>query len=141
MYSSYDNPTIVEDVIEEHTIRIMHTVDRRLSVGSRCSDKYIRIPFRHDVFRKLFRGKDRLYKTDFDPQYFQPGWDVSFQEYKGVSRTIYNGSKVVYPVLVRPYLNWTKKNCFFLKENDCNFSHKPLIFVEMLRLYIEIKDC
>ena len=106
--SSYNNPTVDEDTVEEHAIRIMHTVDRRLDVGSRRSDKYIRIPFRHDVFHKLFKGKDKLYERDFDPQYFRLGWDASFKEYKGVSRTIYNGSKVVFPFLVKPYLNCTK---------------------------------
>ena len=138
--SSYNNPAVEEDIIEEHAIRIMHTVDRRLSVGSKHSDKYIRILFRHDVFRKLFKGKDNLYEGDFDPQYFRPGWEASLKKYIGVNRTIYNGSKVVFPILVRPYLTWTKKNRFF-KENNCKFNQKPLIFVEMLRLYIETKDC
>ena len=78
----------------------MHTVDRRLDVGSRRSAKYNRIPFRHDVFYKLFKGKDKLPEQNFDPQYFWLGWDASFKEYKGISRTIYNGSKVVYPILV-----------------------------------------
>ena len=73
----------------------MHTVDRRLDVGSRRSDK-----FRHDVFCKLFKGKDKLHEQNFDPQYFQLGWDASFKEYKGISRTIHNGSKVVFPILV-----------------------------------------
>ena len=96
--SSYNNPTVEEDIIEEHAIRIIHTVDKRLSVGSKHSDKYNRIPFRHDVFRKLFKGKNKLNECDFDPQYFRPGWDASFKEYRGVSRIIYNGSKVVFPI-------------------------------------------
>ena len=94
----------------------------------------------HDVFCKLFKGKDKLHEQNFDPQYFWLGWDASFKEYKGISQTIYNGSKVVYPILVKPYLNWTKKNHFF-KDNDCKFSQRPLIFVKILRLYIETEDC
>ena len=58
----------------DNAIRFMHTVDRRLNVDSEQSNKYIRFLFRHDVFCKLFKGKDNLYERILTLSIFRQDW-------------------------------------------------------------------
>ena len=89
----YEHPDPAEELIRECTQTLMHAIDKSLSKGS-DRDNTIRVAFRHNIYRRLFRNKLKLYLDDFDTTYFTPGWDRCCSQYKVVRRTIYTGYKV-----------------------------------------------
>ena len=132
----YEHPD--QELIREYTQTLMHAIDRSLSKGS-DGDNTIRIAFRHDVYRRLFRNKLELYLDDFDKTYFTPGWDQCCRQYKGVSRTIYAGCKVRFPLTITLYLDWTKPSRFYIDNTDKIIVRKKQIYIEMIRVQI-VKD-
>lgn len=67
-------------MVEENVISLRIAVERHLKAKSRLP---VRMVFRGDVFRFLFKGRGVLRegwlflaKGDFLPKYFPPGWDT-----------------------------------------------------------------
>ena len=73
---------------EENVSNFMHAVDKSLNLGS-DRDNTFRFPFRHDVYKYLFRDSTELNIDDFDLTYFTPGWDQCCRQYKVVANTVY----------------------------------------------------
>ena len=112
----YEHPRPTEELIREYTHSFVHAIDKSLNRGS-DRDNTIRVGFRHDVYRRLFRSKLELYLDDFDTTYFRPGWDQCCRQYKGVDTTIYTGCKIRFPLTVTLYLDWTR-SCRFYTDSD-----------------------
>ena len=98
----YEHPDPAEELIREYTQTLMHAIDRSLSKGS-DRDNTIRIAFIGTTFTEDYLLE--LYLDDFDKTYFTPGWDQCCRQYKGVSRTIYTGCKVRFPLTMTLYLD------------------------------------
>ena len=122
----------------QHVDRFKHAIVTKLT--SRSSSKYIRIIFDHAIYRKLFGGKTELHARDFSQHLFSAGWDNAYEQNVGVVRTIYSGSKVLYPILTHPYLGNSKKG-IFCKLAGNKYRAKPVVHLEMLRIFVNVQDC
>ena len=94
----------------------------------------IRLPFRHDVFRYLFKDKDKnnLHINDFDSNYFPYGWNQWYRRYGNSS---YRGRTIVFPISIDCYLLWTRQKGY-IKMTDGTVQPKPKTFTEMVRVHI-----
>jgi len=124
--------------IWKHTDKFRNTIEAKLTSSS--SSKYIRISFDHAVYRKLFGDKIELNAQDFREPYFSAGWDSALKQHVGVARTIYSGRKVLYPILTYPYLGHSRKS-MFCKLGQDNYKLKPLVHIEMLRIFVTVEEC
>ena len=79
-----------------------------------------------------------MYLDDFDTTYFTSGWDQCCRQYKGVSRTVYTGCRIRFPLTVTLYLDWTKPHRFYT-DTDGTVARKKQTYIEMLRMHI-LKD-
>ena len=65
----YEHPDPAEELITECTQTLMHAIDKSFSKGS-DRDNTIRVAFRYDVYRRLFRNKLKLYLNNFDATFY-----------------------------------------------------------------------
>ena len=136
LYRLYDNPQPQEHLIREAAAQFTYSIDR--SLRTECiRNTVIRLPFRHDIFRFLFKDKDtdKLQLTDFTTEYFPYGWNQWCQQYSGSDGLMYCGRTIVFPIRIRSYLQWTKPNSF-VKLTDGTIQPKQRTFIEMIRVYI-----
>ena len=89
----YEHPRPTKDLIREYTHNSIHAIDKTLIRGS-DRDNIIKVCFRLDVYRRLFRNKLELYLDDFNTTYFPLGWDQCSKQHKEVDTTTYTGCKI-----------------------------------------------
>ncbi|XP_065893022.1 uncharacterized protein [Dysidea avara] len=63
-------PNIPEAVVNDHADRFIVAIDRKLNSSVESSNKYIRIPFMHAVYYKLFGNRTELRQRDFKSEYY-----------------------------------------------------------------------
>lgn len=126
-------------IIHEHIVRFIHAVDTKLNSKVESMDKYIRIPFSHAVYHKLFNNRSYLSRNHFKREYFTPGWDQSYSKHVGENQTIHSGSRVLFPIQVYLYVPRARK-VHFCKHRE-QYNKKPIINVEMLRMFFNKEDC
>ncbi|XP_065903672.1 uncharacterized protein [Dysidea avara] len=132
---------IPEAVVMDHVNRLIIEVNKKLNSTKESCDKYIRIPFMHSVYYKLFGNRTHLRARDFNCTYFERGWDQSFDRAVGRNRTIYSGSKVIYPIVMYLYHTSSKDGRFCRDVHTCTYSKKSVAYNDMLRIFVNKKDC
>jgi len=136
-YRNFYNPNIDEVAIQQHANKFITEVNSRLESRVESSAKYIRIPFMHTVYYRLFGDKTSLTASDFSREFFHEGWDDSSESDVGVAKTIFSGRKVLYPILTHLYVHSTKKDRFYKHTNS--YHNKPLVYVDMLRIFVTVQ--
>ena len=127
--------------MNDHADRFIVAIDRKLNSSVESSDKYIRIPFMHAVYYKLFGNRTELRQRDFKSEYFERGWDHSYQKREGIARTVISGSVVIFPIVTHLYRTNSRKGRFCKNESNGTYSKKPMIYNEMLRIFVNKQDC
>ena len=94
----------------------------------------------HALYYKLFKGKTQLHKRDFRHRLFGSGWDASYKKHVGHARTLYSGSKILFPIETSLYLSNSSDNNYF-KQADGTYTQKEVEHVEMVRILVNIEDC
>ena len=135
----YANPLPQEHIIKEAVGHFTLAIDKSLRVDC-IRNTTLRIPFRHDVARFLFKNKDELTQDDFNSDYFPYGWNQWYRKHGDGDSVRYYGRTIVFPVRIECYLQWTRPNGFVM-NTDNTVTPKQQTFVEMLRVDIVKTNC
>lgn len=137
LYRSFDSPNPSSDIIQDSVGRLTLAIDNCLRKGS-SRDFLIHVPFRHDVYHRLFDNKTTLFRIDFCNAYFKEGWDQCYKDYRIDDQHNY-GVKLLYPVECRLYIKWMKTGHY--KQGDGTINTKSKSFVEMARFKVMKINC
>ena len=125
----FHHPTPPDSVIREAVKNFRSAIDRTLR--KRCiTNTKVKIPFRHDVYRCLFKNKTELVLGDFDECYFPFGWNQCCKKH-GSNNPSYYGHNIDFPLTVKCNLTWMGRNGF-IKLPDGTVRQKQRTFLEMI---------
>ena len=118
----FEDPQPPEYVIREAVGNFTLAIDRSLRVAC-FKNIVLRIPFRHDVVRYLFKDKVKLTLGDFNTEYFPYGWNQWYRQHGGSTNASYAGHTIVFPIRIQSFLEWTGCNGF-VQDNDGTMTPK-----------------
>ena len=133
---NFDHPQPQEHLIREAVGQFTYSLHR--SLRKKCTQNTtIKMPFRHDIYRYLFKDKDtdNLQLHDFNTNYFPYGWEQWYRKYGSSDHARYSGHTIVFPIRIDCKLEWTRQTGF-MKMMDGTMQTKPKTFTEMIRIKV-----
>lgn len=133
MCREYEHPNPSQLDILEGISSIKWGIQDSLRCGI-IRKSWITIPCRHDVFRHIFSStaNNQYMQSDFSAPHFRSDWDV-------VYNSIGDGYKILYPIIMRPRLQWSRK--YYEKNEDGKFVPKPRRFMEVVCMTVNKSRC
>ena len=69
-------------------------------------------------------------------EYFVRRWGQSFQKTVGVNRTIFSGSKVIFPTVTHLYYSRSKKDHFYRDDETGTYENKSVTYNDMICIFV-----